>query len=207
MRPTSLQRATLLLDQVEGDPLRTALVMRGIEAVVRVARSLNDGEVGQAVAADSNMAALVSALTEPGASELLETTSDPLSAARLRGVQARDELLALEGGTLGAEQVAQLTTWSRQWVDQRRREGKLLAVELSKRGFRYPAWQFADERPLPGLEPVLALLVAHPPLAQARFFLSGNHRLGGERPLDRLRAGDGDAVERAARAFGEQGAA
>jgi hypothetical protein len=40
-----------------------------------------------------------------------------------------------------------------------------------------------------------------------RFFLAKNVRLDGDRPLDRLRRGDVDPVVRAARAFGEHGAA
>jgi hypothetical protein len=57
------------------------------------------------------------------------------------------------------------------------------------------------------LEEILALLEEHPPFAKLRFFLSGNLRLGKERPLDRLRRGDVVPVCRAARTFVEQGAA
>jgi hypothetical protein len=40
---------------------------------------------------------------------------------------------------------------ARQAIDERRKEGKLLALELGNKGFHYPAWQIG----LPHLERVL----------------------------------------------------
>jgi hypothetical protein len=129
------------------------------------------------------------------------------AAARLRGVRAREGLLATEGGMLGAEKVAALLGISPAAVNKRRAAGKLLAVEVGRRGYQYPAWQLADGRVLGGMEQILGLLAEHPPLARLRFFLSGNDRLGGRRPLDLLRKGETAPVRKAARTFGEQGAA
>ena len=146
-------------------------------------------------------------LLERLADEVLPT-SDPLALARFRGIIALRELLHAEGGTLPVGGVAELLGISRQAVDKRRKARQLLAVEVPRRGLRYPAWQFADTgTALPGLPEVLRALHGHDPLAQARFFLAGNDRLDGERPLDRLRAGEVDPVVDAAHAFGEHGAA
>ena len=135
-------------------------------------------------------------------------TSDPLAMARFRGVIAMRELLGAEGGALSAADVAQLLGISRQAVDKRRKLGQLLALEVPKRGLLYPGWQFTDAgAPLPGFLDVLNALGAHDPWAQARFFLSGNDRLGGKRPLDVLRAAGVDRVLAAAGMFGEHGAA
>lgn len=201
----ALAEATERLQPFEDDPLRAAFLARGIDALTRVAERLDQGELGLAVASSSNEGTLVTALTQPSAVGLF-AVADPLTPARLRGLQARDALLAAEGGTLRAEQVGALLHISRQAVDKRRAAGKLLAVEIGRRGYLYPAWQFADEGVLPGLEEILSLLAAHPPLAKLRFFLSGSLRLQGDRPLDRIRGGDLDPVKRAARTFGEQGA-
>ena len=205
--PTALAEAAGRLSAFERDPLRAAFLARGIDALTEVAERLDRGELGKAVASSSNAATLVTGLTQPSAIGLFSAV-DPLTPARLRGLKARDALLAAEGGTLSTEEVGALLHMSRQAVDKRRAAGKLLAAEIGRRGYLYPAWQFADGGGvLPGMEEILALLAEHPPLAKLRFFLSGNLRIDGERPLDRLRHGDLEPVRRAARTFGEQGAA
>ncbi|AUX42836.1 hypothetical protein SOCE26_042710 [Sorangium cellulosum] len=194
------------LHEFDGEPLRVAFLARGIDALTQIAERLDQSELGEVVASPSNADALVTALSQPSAVGLF-SAADPLTPARLRGLQARDALLAAEGGTLTAEEVGEVLHLSREAVDRRRAGGGLLAVDIGHRGHLYPSWQFAGEGVLPGLEEILALLAEHPPLARLRFFLSGNHRLGGERPLDRLRRGDLEAVRLAARTFGEHGAA
>ncbi|WP_437603350.1 hypothetical protein [Sorangium sp. So ce590] len=194
------------LHQFDGEPLRMAFLARGIDALTQVAERLDQRELGEVVASPSNADALVTALTQPSAVGLF-SGADPLMPARLRGLQARDALLAAEGGTLIAEEVGEGLHLSPQAIEARRAAGRLLAVDIGRRGHLYPAWQFADEGVLPGLEEILTLLDEHPPLAKVRFFLSGNHRLDGDRPLDRLRRGDVEPVRLAARTFGEQGAA
>ena len=202
---SALQDAAGRLQRFEDQPLRATFLARGIDALAKVAERLDSAELGEAVASPSNTTALVIALTQPGAIGLFD--SGPLTRARLRGLRARDALLAAEGGTLSAEEVGKRLRISRQAVDKRRTAGKLLALEVGRRGYLYPAWQFTQAGVLPGMEEILALVAEHPPLAQVRFFLSGNHRLGGDRPLDRLRRGELEPVKRAARMFGEQGAA
>ncbi|KYF66317.1 hypothetical protein [Sorangium cellulosum] len=194
------------LHQFDGEPLRVAFLARGIDALTQVAARLDQSELGEVVASPSNADALLTALAQPSAVGLF-SAADPLTPARLRGLQARDALLAAEGGTLTAEDVGEVLHLSPDAIEARRAAGRLLAVDVGRRGHLYPAWQFADEGVLPGFEEILALLAEHPPLAKMRFFLSGNHRLDGERPLDRVRRGDLDAVRRAARTFGEHGAA
>ncbi|WP_437728573.1 hypothetical protein [Sorangium sp. So ce861] len=194
------------LHQFDGEPLRVAFLARGIDALTQVAERLDPRELGEVVASPSNADALVTALTQPSAVGLF-SAADPLMPARLRGLQARDALLAAEGGALSAEEAGEALRLSPQAIEARRAAGRLLAVSTGRRGHLYPAWQFADDGVLPGLEEILALLDDHPALAKVRFFLSGNHRLDGDRPLDRLRRGDLDPVRLAARTFGEQGAA
>jgi hypothetical protein len=149
---------------------------------------------------------VLQALVERLADRLL-VGGDPLAKARLRGALAQRELLSADGGALGGVEVATFLGVSRQAVDKRRKAGQLFAVELPRRGYLYPAWQLTGTGVLPGLEEVLAALHDHDPWAQARFFVTGNTRLGGKRPLDRLRRGEVEAVLRAARMFDEHGAA
>jgi hypothetical protein len=135
-------------------------------------------------------------------------TSDPLAKARLRGAIAMRELLNADGGALTASETAELLGISRQAVDKRRKAMQLLAVELPRRGLLYPAWQLTAQGVLPGVVDVLAELGDHDAWSRARFFVTGNDRLGGARPLDFLLRGKKlEPVLRAARSFGEHGAA
>jgi hypothetical protein len=149
---------------------------------------------------------LLGALEQPRAIEALRK-EDPFAAARLRGLRMREEMLNAEGGVLSASQMASRLHITRQAVDKRRRAGKLLAVELGRRRWLYPAWQVADGQVLPGLEEVLSDLSEHDCWIQLGFFLSGDYRLGEKTPLDALRRGRLQDVRMAARAYGEHGAA
>jgi len=132
----------------------------------------------------------------------------PLVRARLRGVQARRGLLGAEGGAVSSGQAAELLGITPQAVDKRRRAGKLLALPVG-RAYLYPVWQF-DERGrggvLAGLEEVLGSFGVEDAWMRASYFLRKNGRLDDKRPLDALRDGEIESVERAARAYGEHGA-
>ena len=62
-------------------------------------------------------------------------------------------------------------------------------------------------RRLTGFESALRELGVRDPWMKAAFFLSGDPRLDGASPLEVLRRGDPEAVLRAARGYGEHGAA
>jgi hypothetical protein len=102
-------------------------------------------------------------------------------------VDARRRLLEAEGGTVTAEELGGMLGITRQAVDKRRRAGKLLAVEVQGRGFRYPAWQIHGGELLHGLEEVLRVLAPDSPSVHLQFFLLPCHGLEGKRPLDLLR--------------------
>ena len=178
-----------------------------MRALAELADRLEPNELERAIAGETRASTLVLALSQPGAVGFVHPEVDPFARARVRGLRRRDELLAAEGGTLTTEEVAKLLDLTPQAVHKRRNTGKLLALVLGRRGLRFPAWQFSDDGVLPGLEDVLAALTKAPPLAVVRFFLSGNARLGGKRPLDRLRKRGLSAVLAAASAFDAQGAA
>lgn len=185
---------------------RAMFLQRARDALRDVVLHLDREELAYALSSPSDAASLLHALTRPGVAGVF-TQADPLAKARLRGLGRRDALLAAEGGALSSEACATKLHVSRQAVDKRRLAGKLLALDVGRRGYLYPAWQLVPEGILPGLEEVLVELQGHPPLAKARFFLSANARLGGERPLDLLRQKTVLPVLKAAKAFAEQGAA
>ena len=129
--------------------------------------------------------------------------SDPLAPARLRGLAAQRRLLALEGGSVSSQQMAALLGISRQAIDKRRKRGTLIGLDLGRRGYVYPVWQAN----LSGLPEVLARLGELSPWGQLGFFLATNAWLDDRSPLAALRAGDLDAVLRAADLYGDHIAA
>lgn len=138
---------------------------------------------------------------------LILENSDPLAAARLKGVIIKRNLLYEDGQPLKSEDVASLLNVTRQAVDKRRKKGQLLGVSLGRRGYLYPIWQFLDGKVLAGLERVLAQLSEYDPWTQLMFFKTGDLRLDGATPLEQLKAGEIDKVVWAASCYGKQIAA
>ncbi len=202
----SLAEAMSQALSVRGDELREALLARWLATATEALQRVPTPTLGEAAAASTNVQAVLRVLEAP---EMVDRT-DPeqiLAGARARGLEARQQLLDAEGGAWTVDQVASHLGLSRQAVDKRRKAGKLLALTVGRRGYLYPAWQFARHGVLPSWETILRELAAHDPWAQVIFMLSPSDRLGDQRPLDALRHGTVDEVKAAASAFGEHGAA
>lgn len=126
--------------------------------------------------------------------------------AQLRGVAARRELVAAEGGCVPVAELERLLGKSRQAIEKQREAGTLLAVQMhGVRGWLYPLWQIQDGAPLPGLAKVSRQLPSDDPWSSLAFFLRADAG-GGVTPLAALRHGDAETALRAARTFGQQGA-
>jgi biotin operon repressor len=127
-----------------------------------------------------------------------------------RAEERKSELLQ-RADMLNGEQLAAELGLSRATVDNRRQEGKLLALEFgSKRGFRFPQWQrdLVEERDArASFEAVLHRLAAVGAWSRYRFFVQSSPQLEGRTPVEALRAGEGEAVLLAAESWarGEQG--
>ena len=113
----------------------------------------------------------------------------------------------MEGGTLSADEVANHLNITRQAVNKRRKQGALVGLDAGRHGYLYPAWQFVREGTIADVEAVLDALTKHDPWMQHIFMISRNTRLNDHTPLEGLRQGRLDDVLKAARAFGEHGAA
>ncbi len=187
-------------------PLLRVFVTRALRAVAALAEGMQADAIQGVVSAPSDYDVLLAALeAEPGLDLLAR--EDPLAAARLRGVKMKRELLAQEGGTLGAQEVAELLRMSRQAVHKRLRAGRLLAVQCGRHGYGFPAWQFVAGGVLAGLEEVLgALDDSLGPWMRLAFFLNDNVALDGDSPLEALRRGEKETVLRAAALHGDHGA-
>ena len=183
---------------------RAAFLERAIEAVDRLAQTVDDNGLRAALAADTD-AALISALglakngtpTAPGAA------NDPLAAAKARGEQAKREIIAEQGDLLDATQVAARLGASVDHIEKCRLQGLLVALPIDVATWRFPAWQFTDHAVLPGLEDVLRALPVLDPWSRVMFLTYGDPYLDGDSPLTQIQRGDVDRVRRLAAAYEE----
>jgi hypothetical protein len=129
-----------------------------------------------------------------------------LEAAHRRADDRKAAILK-DPSMLSGEAAGQRLGVSRETINSRAQQGRLLALEFGKRGRRYPDWQFQDRIAGPPLEGVLAALAALDPWEQYRFFTQPQPALGGRTPVDALRAGEAEAALQAAVSWtgGEQG--
>jgi hypothetical protein len=176
------------------------------------------GEVETALEAGPDVAPALA--IEPSASdgpdravtpEEIATADAVWAAARARGPRYREVVRAATGPLLTPRQVADRLGISVASVNNWRRQGRLLALQLDRHQYLYPAVQFVDDPArgeggvVRGLDRVLAALGEQTGWARVLFLTSPAPALGGRRPLDLLLAGEPGAVERvcrlAARAF------
>lgn len=194
--------------QTADDPLHRAFLTRALQALNELATHLSDDAIGDATSLSSDFEVLAAALSAAPDLEFDEIVSAELK-AKLRGVEAKRKLLEADGGTASSSELGELLGLTRQAVDKRRRDNRLLAVQTGGRAYRYPVWQVDGGETLFGLEEVLEALADHDAWMTLQFFLRENPRLGDERPLDLLRTEDEgkfDEVLAAARTYGVQGA-
>ncbi len=202
----ALMEAGRIVHGIQRDPLRGVFARRALRSIRHMTEEASTEAIAAAASAPTDTEVVVRALQQPETLATLAAT-DPLLPAKVRGLHERERLLSLEGGTWDAEAVARHLHLTRQGVNRRRRAGSLLAIDVGRRGYRYPAWQFVSAGTLAGLEPVLNSLREHDPWMQLTFMVGPNVRLGNSAPLDVLRAGERDKVIAAARAFGAHGGA
>lgn len=124
----------------------------------------------------------------------------------MASVRYMEELVKKARGVIGSTGAAALLKISRQALDKRRRNGKLLAIK-SRGDWGYPACQFEGPEVLNGLEPILKARAGEDAYVTLEFLLAPEPGLGGLNILEALRQG-GDlakiAGEIAKSAEGEQ---
>jgi excisionase family DNA binding protein len=123
-----------------------------------------------------------------------------------RGDERRAAILR-DPSLLTGEAAAERLGVSRETINKRAQQGKLLALQFGKRGKRYPQWQFEDGVAGTPLESVLVVLRSADAWQRFRFFTQLQPALGGRTPVEALRQGMADRVIRAAEGWvaGDQG--
>lgn len=205
--PPQVQEAISRLLDYAGEPLRSAVLTRWLHLAADVLDVAAMRTLSQSASAGSDLSAVLASLQDSAVGEKLAQKHPALTAARIRGIEARQQILTTEGGTWTVDQVARHLHLTRQAVDHRRRAGRLLALPVGRHGYLYPAWQFGTEGVLAGLEPILTALDPHDAWGKVVFLLSPHPDLGGKTPVQNLRGGRGTAVLEVAEAFAEHGQA
>jgi hypothetical protein len=191
-RPTrpAKRAAEAIREFVPGSPIREAFWIRASAALKQIAEHGDEKSLQRAVAAPTDAGALARAISDSAAMASAVGELDPLAALIARGAEQKLELLRKAGGTLSVNEVAKLLGISRQAVDKRRREGKLLAVARGA-DYAYPACQFDDDHVVAGLAEVLGQMGQEPlPWAALAFLITPDDRLGELSPLEALRRKD-----------------
>lgn len=176
--------------------------------IVETLVELGEGEQGERLArvAAAVTEVLERAMARPG--DPLAAVDEAGEAEVLRGeleaeIEVKERRQALLTQCIGVEEVARRVGRSRQGLERRRREGRLLALRVRSR-WRYPVWQLDPDAPggvVPGLAEVLANLRLTP--AGAATWLTGPmEALCGRRPIELLRAGQAAQVIALAEAHG-----
>jgi hypothetical protein len=188
----------LVREFAAASPIRAAFWQRASAALRRITEQAEESALMRAVAAPTDAGALARAISDTLPADSASGELDPLASLIARGAEQKLELLKQAGGGLSASDVGRLLHISRQAVDKRRREGKLLAVPRGS-DYAYPACQFEDDRPVSGLPEMLAARTVDHPWATLAFLMAAEEELGCS-PLQALQQRDPKLKERALRA-------
>lgn len=174
--------------QFADSPIRAAFWERASAALRRLTEQAEESALIRAVSAPTDAGALARAMSDTLPADNASSELDPLASLIARGAEQKLELLKQAGGGLSASDVSRLLHISRQAVDKRRREGKLLAVPRGS-DYAYPACQFGDDRVVPGLPEILATRKVNHPWATLAFLVTTEDELGCS-PLQALQQDD-----------------
>lgn len=193
LQPELVREMLGTLEVVRGSSVNQLALTRALRDLRRAFVYLPGKEVWEAAARHHDREVLLDLLTGGEMEEVYEEEAER-ALARVEGLLYRRELLEKAGGVLGVGMVAELLGLTRDAVDKRRKRGRLVAVDLGRHGWRYPAFQFTGEGLLGGLEEALEALEPEDGWVALSFFLEEAEELGGETPAEALAEGQTEAV-------------
>ena len=132
--------------------------------------------------------------------------ASPLETAIKRGEEAKKRFLSKQGGALNNIEACRVLGCSLLELETMRRNHQVLGLSVNEE-LVYPAWQFIEGKVSSGLDKVLAALKEDGAWTQVIFLLTGDIRLDGAIPLEKLKEGEIDQVVWAAKCCGSHIAA
>jgi hypothetical protein len=202
LQPELVREMLGTLDAVRRSSVNQLALTRALRDLRRAFVYLPAKEVWEAAARHYDREVLLD-LVAGGEMEEVYEEEQERALARVEGLLYRRELLEKAGGVLGVAEVAQLLGLTRDAVDKRRKRERLVAVDLGRHGWRYPAFQFTGNRLLVGLEEALEALRPEDGWVALSFFLEEAEELGGRTPAEALADGETEAVIEVAGLYGE----
>ena len=181
--------------------LRTALQRRLHRAVDAGALALSPQKALEILSLGDDREVLAALVAEGVLVQEAREGRSSKADAIARGVAIKQRLLQEAGGTLSSETVAGLLGVTRATVAKYRRDEKLLGLPTPGGDFLYPAGQFDNDRPLPGLAHALAAFRTGDPWYRLQVLLTPDPNLDGITPLAALKAGRTDDASRAIAAY------
>jgi hypothetical protein len=110
-----------------------------------------------------------------------------------------------EGGAFSAAELAKQFQLSAAVLHRRRNEHRIIYWRDARHSFFYPRWQFNEAGALlPGIQKILQIFKSQDEWRIMRYFLGARKQLGGQRPLNLLRAGKHDVVVAHAKTHAEE---
>ena len=184
---------------LEPDSMESAFIRRSLSALERLVGSASAHALSEALAAPTDIGSLAQLLSRSDNVGAPVMALEPLAPSLARGIEHREQLLRLAGGTIPAQEAAHLLGISRQAVDKRRKAGSLLAVRQGN-DWHYPACQFQQGEVVNGLAGVVQQMASSGPWVTLDFLLSEDAVLGQRTPLQALRNNGREDVLRLVRA-------
>lgn len=185
------------------EPMRQAFASRLHEVVDHLAQTVDTSTIEEVLAMADALSGLSVAMERAATMEA--AVRDPLAAARMRGIAARERLIEKAGGVLRLGEAADRLGVSPQAITGRRARGTILAVPMPNGEWVYPACQFTDRGLVPRLGAFLHEFRDVAPWTRLSVLLASSARHGGRSALELLIAGEEEAARSIAATYGEQG--
>jgi hypothetical protein len=186
------------------EPMRRAFATRLHEVVDHLAQAADPATVEEVLAMADAFSGLGVVMQRAATSEAA-TVRDPLAAARIRGIAARERLIERAGGLLRLSEASQRLGVTPQAVTGRRTRETILAVPLPNGEWAYPACQFSDHGLVAGLDGFLRAFEDADPWTRLSVLVAPSARYGGRSALELLMEGREAEARSIAATYGEQG--
>jgi hypothetical protein len=186
------------------EPMRQAFSKRLHEVVDRLAQTADESTLEEVLGMADAFSGLGVAMQRMATSDAA-AVRDPLAAARVRGIAARERLIDGAGGLLRLSEAAEWLAVTTQAVSGRRSRQTILAVPLPNGEWVYPACQFTEDGLVPGIDAFVRASSEADPWTRLAVLLAPSGRYSGKSALDLLKEGREAEARSIAATYGEQG--